>query len=78
MAEPYDPGTGVSWARRVLPFHTVVLSATKGKRWSKGDPEPHFVTSLMAEPCPGLQAWWQNPENVELVQFMGKDNVPGP
>eukprot|EP00761_Pharyngomonas_kirbyi_P012980 gb/GECH01013007.1/.p1 GENE.gb/GECH01013007.1/~~gb/GECH01013007.1/.p1 ORF type:complete len:775 (+),score=156.05 gb/GECH01013007.1/:1-2325(+) len=20
--------------------------------------------------------WWQNPENVELVQFMGKDNVP--
>lgn len=23
-----------------------------------------------------LQAWWQNPENVDLVQFMGKDNVP--
>ena len=22
------------------------------------------------------QAWWQNPENVDLVQFMGKDNVP--
>lgn len=20
--------------------------------------------------------WWQNPDNVELVQFMGKDNVP--
>ena len=22
------------------------------------------------------QAWWRNPEDVELVQFMGKDNVP--
>lgn len=23
-----------------------------------------------------MQAWWQNLENVDLVQFMGKDNVP--
>lgn len=23
-----------------------------------------------------VQVWWQNPENVDLVQFMGKDNVP--
>ena len=23
-----------------------------------------------------MQAWWQNPEGVDLVQFMGKDNVP--
>lgn len=23
-----------------------------------------------------MQAWWQNPEEVDLVQFMGKDNVP--
>jgi hypothetical protein len=23
-----------------------------------------------------LQDWWQNPDNVDLVQFMGKDNVP--
>lgn len=22
------------------------------------------------------QEWWQNPDDVELVQFMGKDNVP--
>lgn len=22
------------------------------------------------------EKWWKNPENVELVQFMGKDNVP--
>lgn len=23
-----------------------------------------------------MQAWWQNPDEVDLVQFMGKDNVP--
>lgn len=22
------------------------------------------------------EKWWKNPENVELFQFMGKDNVP--
>lgn len=22
------------------------------------------------------EQWWKNPENVELYQFMGKDNVP--
>lgn len=22
------------------------------------------------------EKWWKNPENVELYQFMGKDNVP--
>nr|XP_043635554.1 probable methionine--tRNA ligase [Erigeron canadensis] len=25
---------------------------------------------------PEWEAWWKNPENVELYQFMGKDNVP--
>ncbi len=24
----------------------------------------------------GWRSWWQNPDHVELVQFMGKDNVP--
>ena len=24
----------------------------------------------------GMQTWWQNPGEVDLVQFMGKDNVP--
>ena len=22
------------------------------------------------------EKWWKNPDNVELYQFMGKDNVP--
>lgn len=22
------------------------------------------------------EKWWKNPDNVELFQFMGKDNVP--
>lgn len=25
---------------------------------------------------PDWEKWWKNPENVELYQFMGKDNVP--
>ena len=25
---------------------------------------------------PDWERWWRNPEDVELVQFMGKDNVP--
>lgn len=32
--------------------------------------EPGIETSL------SFQEWWQNPEEVDLVQFMGKDNVP--
>lgn len=24
----------------------------------------------------GYKSWWNNPENVKLYQFMGKDNVP--
>ena len=30
----------------------------------------------MVSACLPPQAWWQNPDDVELVQFMGKDNVP--
>ncbi|VVA39114.1 PREDICTED: aminoacyl tRNA [Prunus dulcis] len=26
--------------------------------------------------CGLMQKWWKNPENMELYQFMGKDNVP--
>ena len=32
--------------------------------------------SLAAELGLCLQQWWHNPDNVDLVQFMGKDNVP--
>lgn len=31
--------------------------------------------SITANYTPEWQQWWHNPEDVELVQFMGKDNV---
>lgn len=37
---------------------------------------PIGYISITANYVADWQAWWQNPEDVELVQFMGKDNVP--
>ncbi|KAI3430770.1 hypothetical protein D9Q98_009182 [Chlorella vulgaris] len=37
---------------------------------------PIGYISITANYCSDWQAWWKNPEDVELVQFMGKDNVP--
>lgn len=31
--------------------------------------------SITANYTPEWEQWWRNPEDVELVQFMGKDNV---
>ena len=31
--------------------------------------------SITANYTPEWERWWRNPEDVELVQFMGKDNV---
>lgn len=32
--------------------------------------------SITANYTPHWERWWKNPEEVELVQFMGKDNIP--
>eukprot|EP00891_Asterochloris_glomerata_P008560 jgi/Astpho2/8560/e_gw1.00125.5.1_t len=37
---------------------------------------PVGYISITANYVADWQAWWQNPDDVELVQFMGKDNVP--
>jgi len=37
---------------------------------------PIGYISITACYTPEWKQWWKNPENVELVQFMGKDNVP--
>ena len=37
---------------------------------------PIGYISITANYVADWQSWWQNPDNVELVQFMGKDNVP--
>ncbi|DBA80051.1 hypothetical protein WJX79_001269 [Trebouxia sp. C0005] len=37
---------------------------------------PIGYISITANYVSDWRAWWQNPDDVELVQFMGKDNVP--
>lgn len=37
---------------------------------------PIGYISITAEITDEWKQWWQNPENVQLWQFMGKDNVP--
>lgn len=37
---------------------------------------PIGYISICANHVPEWKQWWQNPDNVELVQFMGKDNIP--
>ncbi|KAL5993031.1 hypothetical protein ACLOJK_013951 [Asimina triloba] len=37
---------------------------------------PIGYISITACYSPDWEKWWKNPENVELYQFMGKDNVP--
>ena len=37
---------------------------------------PIGYISITANYVADWQSWWQNPDEVELVQFMGKDNVP--
>ncbi|KAK9088058.1 hypothetical protein Syun_030452 [Stephania yunnanensis] len=37
---------------------------------------PIGYVSITACHTPDWEKWWKNPENVELYQFMGKDNVP--
>ena len=37
---------------------------------------PIGYISITACYTPEWEKWWKNPDNVELHQFMGKDNVP--
>lgn len=37
---------------------------------------PIGYVSITACHTPEWEKWWKNPEDVELYQFMGKDNVP--
>ncbi|GKV28681.1 hypothetical protein SLEP1_g37700 [Rubroshorea leprosula] len=37
---------------------------------------PIGYISITACYTPDWEKWWKNPENVELYQFMGKDNIP--
>lgn len=37
---------------------------------------PIGYLSITAKYCKDWEKWWKNPDNVELYQFMAKDNVP--
>jgi methionyl-tRNA synthetase len=37
---------------------------------------PIGYISITANYTDAWKQWWHSPEDVELVQFMGKDNVP--
>jgi methionyl-tRNA synthetase len=37
---------------------------------------PIGYVSITASYTPDWEKWWKDPDNVELFQFMGKDNVP--
>ncbi|SCU86595.1 LANO_0C08548g1_1 [Lachancea nothofagi CBS 11611] len=37
---------------------------------------PIGYVSITANYTKGWEKWWKNPQNVDLYQFMGKDNVP--
>ncbi|KAK9082618.1 hypothetical protein Scep_029089 [Stephania cephalantha] len=48
----------------------------KGKVFYVWFDAPIGYVSITACHTPDWEKWWKNPENVELYQFMGKDNVP--
>ncbi|KAJ9109988.1 hypothetical protein QFC20_003188 [Naganishia adeliensis] len=49
--------------------------AMKGKVMYVWLDAPIGYPSITANYTPDWEKWWRNPENVELYQFMGKDNV---
>ncbi|KAK9807550.1 hypothetical protein WJX72_002305 [[Myrmecia] bisecta] len=75
-----------AWMRDGLKVRCI----TRDLKWGTPVPEPGFeekvfyvwfdapigYISITANYVEDWKAWWQDPANVELVQFMGKDNVP--
>ena len=67
-----------------------VRCITRDLKWGTAVPRPGYENkvfyvwfdapigyiSITANYVGDWQSWWQNPDDVELVQFMGKDNVP--
>lgn len=65
-------------------------SITRDLKWGTPVPKPGYdekvfyvwfdapigYISITACATPDWEKWWKNPEDVELTQFMGKDNVP--
>ena len=56
--------------------HEVVGEKYKGKVFYVWFDAPIGYISITANYTKQWEKWWKNPEQVELYQFMGKDNVP--
>ena len=54
----------------------VPLPAYAGKVFYVWFDAPIGYISITANYTAEWERWWKNPENVELIQFMGKDNIP--
>lgn len=75
-----------SWIRDGLKERCI----TRDLQWGVPVPKPGFQNkvfyvwfdapigyiSITAEKLNDWESWWKNPEGVELVQFIGKDNIP--
>ena len=61
----------VLWCRCVC----AACSRDVGSRASRFDAPIGYI-SITANYTADWKAWWKNPKDVELVQFMGKDNIP--
>jgi methionyl-tRNA synthetase len=53
----------------------VPLDGFRGKVFYVWFDAPIGYLSITANYTPAWEAWWRSPDDVELVQFMGKDNV---
>jgi len=75
-----------SWIRDGLKERAI----TRDLKWGIPVPKPGYedkvfyvwfdapigYISITADFTEDWKSWWQNPENVELFQFIGKDNIP--
>ncbi|KAI9738457.1 MAG: putative methionine--tRNA ligase, cytoplasmic protein rar1 [Claussenomyces sp. TS43310] len=84
------PQNGISITRSWLDKGLEGRSITRDLKWGTPVPLPGYdkkVLYVWFDACIGYPSitanytddwklWWQDPENVKLYQFMGKDNVP--
>lgn len=75
-----------SWIREGLKERCI----TRDLKWGVSVPKPGFedkvfyvwfdapigYISITAEKTDDWKSWWKNPDEVELFQFIGKDNIP--
>ncbi len=54
----------------------VPLKSYRGKVFYVWFDAPIGYISITAQHTPEWRSWWQDPEHVELYQFVGKDNIP--